>query len=56
MAIYAVAGFWYTAWANAGQPSLKALSGPVLNEADQKEFAEMNLSWQKGTAKGKSCD
>ena len=56
MAIYAVACFWYTAWANAGQPSLKALSGTALNEADQKEFAEMNLSWQKGTAKGKSCD
>ncbi|HMF72650.1 MAG TPA: zinc dependent phospholipase C family protein [Flavitalea sp.] len=56
MAICAVACFWYTAWANAGQPSLKALSGPALNEADQKEFAEMNLSWQKGTAKGKSCD
>jgi len=56
MAIYAVACFWYTAWANAGQPSLKALSGPALNEADQKEFAEMNLSWQNGTAKGKTCD
>jgi hypothetical protein len=56
LSIYAVASFWYTAWANAGQPSLKGLmtDSPDLNTL--KEFAELNQSWQNGNPKGKSCD
>jgi hypothetical protein len=56
MSIYAVASFWYTAWANAGQPSLKDLTHPELTEAEMKEFADLNVSWQEGTSKGKICD
>jgi hypothetical protein len=54
--IFTVACFWYTAWANAGQPVLKALAGPALDDTSLKEIAEMNLSWLNGNAKGKSCD
>jgi hypothetical protein len=54
--IFAVASYWYTAWANAGQPSLKNLSARELDEASLKEIAEMNLSWLSGNIKGKSCD
>jgi hypothetical protein len=54
--ILAVASYWYTAWANAGQPSLRSLAARDLDEASLKEMAEMNLSWQTGNIKGKSCD
>jgi len=56
LSIFAVASFWYTAWANAGQPSLKDLTGPELDESSQRELAEMNISWQSGNPKGKICD
>lgn len=54
--VYAVASFWYTAWANAGQPSLKDLSEIELDEASRKELADMNISWVAGNPKGKICD
>ncbi|RYY14365.1 MAG: S1/P1 Nuclease [Chitinophagaceae bacterium] len=56
LSIYAVASFWYTAWANAGQPSLKDLLGAAPDVSTSKEFAELNLNWQTGTPKGKICD
>ncbi|RYY16248.1 MAG: S1/P1 Nuclease, partial [Chitinophagaceae bacterium] len=42
MSMYAVACFWYTAWANAGQPSLKNLVGEVLSDTEAKELADLN--------------
>lgn len=54
--IFAVACFWYTAWANAGQPDLKALSNKSFNEAEVKEFEELHKQWLKGQVKGKSCE
>jgi hypothetical protein len=46
--IYSVASFWYTAWVNAGQPNLKALVNQKFNEADAKEFEELNQKWNTG--------
>src|SRR6188768_3283902 len=51
--IFAVASFWYTAWVNAGQPDLKALTNKTFSEDDQKEFEELNNAWKKGTIKGR---
>ena len=36
-AIFSVASFWYTAWVNAGQPDLDALSGDVLPDPVDQE-------------------
>jgi hypothetical protein len=54
--IYAVASFWYTAWVNAGQPSLTTLSNSNLSAEDLKEFEELDAQWKLGKAKGRSCE
>ena len=46
--IYAVAGFWYTAWVNAGQPNLKTLVNKQFTEEDLKEFDKLNNNWKAG--------
>ncbi len=46
-AIFAVASFWYTAWVNAGQPDLKALTKQNFSEKELKEFDDLNESWKK---------
>ncbi len=51
--IYAIASFWYTAWANAGQPDLKNLSGKELSPEDIKEFEELNNAWKNSKIKGR---
>jgi hypothetical protein len=45
--IFAVASFWYTAWVNAGQPDLSALSNESFSEKDLKEFEKLNEDWKK---------
>ena len=45
--IYAVASFWYTAWVNAGQPDLTKLANKNFSAEDQKEFDELNATWNK---------
>jgi hypothetical protein len=47
--IFAIAGFWYTAWVNAGQPDLKVLTKKHFTEADEKEFQELNTKWKAGS-------
>jgi hypothetical protein len=47
--IFAVASFWYTAWVNAGQPDLTALSKQQFSEADLKAFDELNNQWRSGS-------
>ena len=47
--IFAIASFWYTAWVNAGQPDLKALSKQQFSVADAKEFEELNVQWKAGS-------
>jgi hypothetical protein len=54
--IYAVASFWYTAWVNAGQPSMKNLESKVLTEEEVNELNELNRLWREGKVKGRSCD
>jgi hypothetical protein len=51
--IFAVASFWYTAWVNAGQPDLSALSKQSFSESDLKEFEELNEKWQNTNIKGR---
>jgi hypothetical protein len=47
--IFAVASFWYTAWVNAGQPDLTALSKQHFSEDDLKTFDELNNQWRSGS-------
>ena len=43
--IFSIASFWYTAWVNAGQPNLNGIANQKFNEADAKEFEELNGKW-----------
>ncbi|MFD2918135.1 zinc dependent phospholipase C family protein [Terrimonas rubra] len=43
--IYAVASFWYTAWVNAGQPDLKALTNKTFTADDLAAFEALNNAW-----------
>ncbi|MDN3659069.1 zinc dependent phospholipase C family protein [Ferruginibacter paludis] len=47
--IFAVASFWYTAWVNAGQPDLTALSKQQFSADDIKAFDELNNQWRSGS-------
>ena len=48
--IFAIASFWYTAWINAGQPDLSALSKQTFSENDLKEFEKLNDDWKNSKA------
>lgn len=45
--VYSVASFWYTAWINAGQPSLLELRDRPPTAEEEKEMAEMNRRWRE---------
>jgi hypothetical protein len=47
-AIFAVACFWYTAWINAGQPNMNALSESKLSEINSDEWKWLNQIWRSG--------
>lgn len=49
--IYAVASFWYTAWVNAGQPSLTTLAGKEFSPEELAEFDHLNTVWKNGKIK-----
>jgi hypothetical protein len=51
--VFAVASFWYTAWVNAGQPDLKALSNKSFTEEELKEFEEMDMAWKNKRLKSR---
>lgn len=51
--VYAVASFWYTAWADAGQPDLTKLLDQKFTEADIKEFQILNNAWRSNAAQGR---
>ena len=53
--IYAVAGYWYTAWVNAGQPDLKGLSGDLFSETDLQEWSDLHKSWLNRSPQERSC-
>lgn len=48
--IFAIASFWYTAWINAGQPDLSAISHQTFSENDLKEFERLNEEWKNSKA------
>lgn len=51
--IHATASFWYTAWVDAGQPELSALSNKTFSEEELKEFEELNRAWRSDAIKGR---
>ena len=53
--IQMIASCWFTAWVNAGQPNLRALSGNPFDESDEADWQELNLRWKQGGAAGTSC-
>ena len=46
--IFSLASLWYTAWINAGQPSLNELAGRKFSDADTKEFEALEKDWDHG--------
>ena len=53
--IYAVAGYWYTAWVDAGQPDLSLLIGNHTDEDDRKEWENIHLLWLNRSPLDRSC-
>ena len=51
--IFAVASFWYTAWMNAGQPSLTHLRNQEFSAEELKEFENLNNAWKAGKQAGR---
>lgn len=54
-AIFSVASFWYSAWVEAGQPSLKSLSVNALSFEEQMESDSLQKAWNQGKIIGRSC-
>ncbi|MET3874793.1 zinc dependent phospholipase C family protein [Chitinophaga sp. OAE865] len=50
-AIAAVAAAWYTAWVNAGQPSLQELAHTALTPEDLPEMEQLQREWLQGKLK-----
>ena len=46
LSIASIASFWYTAWVNAGQPNLHALSKQPFSPIDIKAFEILNEGWK----------
>ena len=40
-----IGDFWYSAWVDAGQPDLTALTNYELGESQQKELAKEKENW-----------
>jgi len=53
--IFAVASCWYTAWVNAGQPSLETMTKDSVPASEIKEYERLNLEWKTNTIKGRDC-
>ncbi len=51
-AISATADFWYTAWMNAGSPSLEDLDPPGLTERNQEHYDADFRLWITGKLSG----
>lgn len=52
-AIEAVAACWYTAWVNAGQPSLQVLHHTTLTNSELQEFEQLQQRWSQGQMLGR---
>ena len=47
-AIAAVAAAWYTAWVNAGQPSLRELTHTTVTQEELREVEKLQQQWLEG--------
>lgn len=56
IAASATANFWYTAWVNAGRPSLDELDEPALAERNRKNYKSDYQLWKKGKLFGFKID
>ncbi|RAJ85877.1 S1/P1 nuclease [Chitinophaga dinghuensis] len=54
LAIQGVASCWYTAWVNAGQPSLKELSHTGFSATALLDFVNLQRQWLHGQMLGRS--
>lgn len=52
-AVLSVASCWYTAWVNAGQPSLAKLAQPGFPEDEQRELRQLDSLWRHGKIIGR---
>jgi hypothetical protein len=53
--IYTVASFWYTAWLEAGQPSLVRLGKIMPDSNSVKEMDSLQAAWINNRIVGRSC-
>ncbi|MCF1715870.1 zinc dependent phospholipase C family protein [Flavihumibacter sp. RY-1] len=54
--VQAVADYWYTAWVNAGQPSLQQLVTNKTQPNAEPGLDSLSILWRSQPIKGKSCD
>lgn len=52
--IYAIASLWYTAWVDAGQPTLSNLTKNTFTAEDVKAFEELNKAWRDNNIKDRA--
>ena len=55
-AVLTVASFWYTAWVNAGQPSLDETTSTVQGPLDQLISAYLEKAWLDRRIQGRNCE
>jgi hypothetical protein len=53
--IQTIAGLWYTAWVNAGQPDLSGIAGKAFTDSELKEWEELNAPLPASPINGRSC-
>lgn len=51
--VFAIASFWYTAWVDAGQPDLTALTPVFLSDEEAMELEVLNRAWRSGDMIGR---
>jgi hypothetical protein len=54
--IFAVASLWFTAWINAGQPTLDAAVDIRFSDADSSAFKLLDEGWKNGKSQGITCE
>jgi hypothetical protein len=52
-AVHSVASCWYTAWVNAGQPSLPKQAQPGFTAGEQEELRQLDSLWKQGKIIGR---
>ena len=52
--IRSVGSSWYTAWVDAGQPSIESILNQGVSEAAIEEAKKLEAEFKKGEAKGRT--